>query len=195
MFDFEAAVIGGAAPDYVASANQRVSDYMTSEYGSTVTATGAAAWRNAETTPLGWDWPGKADTDQWLRTYGSQSVTHGVFQISFDDVPITSFSGDFHVFVDTEGEDFTIKAYGSNYGDRYSPNSGALLGSISWSTGVGSDRFSVSFVPTQSISLLVFSDGGWYDIAIDNLDVTPVPEPATILLLGFGGLLLRRRRK
>lgn len=191
-FDIEGALIGGIAPDYVVSANQRVTDYMTSEYGSSVTATGAAAWRNAESSPLDLDWPGKTDTDQWLRTYGSQSVTPGYFQISFDDVPITSMSGDFHVFVETGGDDFVVRAYDSTYGDRYNPNSSALIAEQSWNFGTGSDVFDIDF--SSPVSLLVFSDGGWYDIAIDNLTVTSVPEPATILLLGLGGILLRRRK-
>jgi len=191
-FDFESAIIGGSSPDYVASANQRVTNYMTGEYGSSVTATGAGAWRNAESSPLDLDWPGKIDTDQWLRTYGSQSVTPGYFQISFDDVPITGISGDFHVFIETEGSDFTVKAYDSSYGDRYSPNSGALVTEQSWNFGTGSGVFDIDF--SSSVSLLVFSDSGWYDIAIDNLKVTSIPEPATLLLLSLGSLYLRKRK-
>jgi len=191
-FDIESAIIGGIAPDYVASANQRVTDYMTGEYGSSVTATGAAAWRNAETSPLDLDWPGKSDLDQWLRTYGSASLTDGFFQISFDAIPITSVSGDFHVFVETEGSDFAVKAYDSSYGDRYNPNISALIAEQSWNDGTGSGVFDIDF--SSPVTLLVFSDSGWYDIAVDNMQVTYVPEPGTILLLGLGGLLLRRRK-
>jgi hypothetical protein len=32
------------------------------------------------------------------------------------------------------------------------------------------------------------------DVAFDNVTITAVPEPATMLLLSFGGLLLRRKR-
>jgi len=38
-------------------------------------------------------------------------------------------------------------------------------------------------------------DAGDEDLAIDNVSVTGVPEPATIALLGFGGLVLLRRRR
>lgn len=193
-FDFEGATIGGAAPDYVASANQRVTDYMTGLYGSSVTATGAAAWRNDESSPLDLDWPGKTGTDKWLRTYGSQSVTHGVFQISFDVLPIVQACSDFYVFTQTTGDDFTIKAYDSTYGDRYAPNASALIDMQSWNFGTGSGSFAMSF--SSPVSLLVFSDGGWYDIAIDNLQVTQVPIPGAVLLglLGMtaAGVKLRK---
>jgi len=190
-FDFEGATTGGSSPPgYVASANQRVTDYMTGEYGSSVTATGAAAWENS----MGDDWLGKSDTDQWLRTYGSASVTPGFFQISFDAIPITGMSGDFYVFEATIGEDFVVKAYDSTYGDRYSP-SGALVAEQSWNFGTGAGTFNLSF--SSPVSLLVFSDSGWYDIAIDDLTVTPIPAPGAILLGSIGvGLVgwLRRRR-
>lgn len=191
-FDFQGATVGGAAPDYVASANQRVTDYMTAVYGSSVTATGAAAWRNSES---GDDWPGKTDTDRWLRTYGSKSLTPGSFQISFDVVPIIGTTGDFYVFVEaTQGDDFTVKAYDSTYGDRYNPNLSAKVGSYSYDGGIGADNFAMSF--GSPVSLLVFSDSGWYDIAIDELQVSPIPAPGAILLGSMGvGLVgwLRRR--
>ncbi len=195
-FDFEGATIGGAGPDYVASGNQRVSDYMTGVYGSAITATGAGAWRNDESAPLDLDWPGKTGTDQWLRTYGSQSVTPGVFQISFDIVPVAGAAADFHVFTETAGHDFTVKAYDDTYGNRYAPAAGALVTEQSWDFGTGSGSFALSF--NSPVSLLVFSDGGWYDIAIDNLEVTPVPVPGAVLLgmlgLGAAGMKLRREQ-
>ena len=193
-FDFEGATVGGAAPDYVASANQRVTDYMTGVYSSSVTATGAAAWRNSETSPLDVDWPGKTDADKWLRTYGSQSVTPAAFQISFDVLPIVQASADFHVFKATTGDDFTVKAYDSTYGDRYAPNASALVDEQSWDFGTGSDSFAMSF--GSPVSLVVCSDGGWYDIAIDNLEVVPVPAPGAILLgiLGLGAVGVKLRK-
>ena len=194
-FDFQSATVGGVSPDYVGSANQRVTNYMTGVYGSSVIATGAAAWKNDETDPLDLDWPGKTGTDKWLRTYGSASVTPGAFQVSFDIVPIMEVGSDFYVFEATQGDDFIVKAYDSTYGDRYNPNADALVGEQSWDLGTGPGSFAMSF--DSPVSLLVFSDSGWYDIAIDDLTVSPIPVPGAILLGSIGvGLVgwLRRRR-
>jgi len=192
-FDFEGATVGGAGPDYVGSANQRVTDYMTAVYGSSVTATGAAAWTNDD---VGADWAGKTGTDKWLRTYGSASVTPGLFQISFDALPILAGGFDAYVFAATADADFTVSFYTSDYGDRYNPNPGAHLGTFPTDFGVGG--MVVSFVSPVPISLMVFSNEGWHDIGIDNLTVMPVvPAPGAILLGTIGaGLIgwLRRRR-
>ncbi len=199
-FDFDAATIGGT-PNIGGTANQYVSSYMTGVYGSAVTSTGAAAWQNAQSEPPAghdWDWPGKTPYDRWLRAYGASNYTQtpGVFQISFDLVPIVEAAADFHVFIDdVQAHDFTVKAYGSNYGDRYDPSAAALVSEQSWDSGIGSDSFSLAF--SSPVSLLVFSDGGYYDVAVDNLEVTPVPVPGAMLLgllgLSAAGVKLRRR--
>jgi hypothetical protein len=44
-----------------------------------------------------------------------------------------------------------------------------------------------------STERLIFEVPG--SILIDNIVITEIPEPATMCLLGFGGLLLRRKRK
>jgi len=38
----------------------------------------------------------------------------------------------------------------------------------------------------STVNLLGFHDGGAGYISIDNLDVTPSPEPASLLLMGSG---------
>ena len=50
-----------------------------------------------------------------------------------------------------------------------------------------------------SLQLQVIGDSGFldhksYSNYLDNVVVTTIPEPATIALLGLGGLLLRRRK-
>jgi len=191
MFDFEGATLGGAAPDYVASANQRVTDYMTPLYGSSVTATGAAAWTNND---VGADWDGKTGTDQWLRTYGSASVTPGYFQISFDTVPVVAGQFQAYVFEATADADFTISFYDSGYGDRYNPNPAALIGTMPADFGVG--QIVVAFSSLAPISLMVFSNEGWHDIGVDDLQVTQVPVPGAVLLglLGLSAAGWRLRR-
>jgi hypothetical protein len=193
-FDFEGATVGGT-PGAAGTANQFLSSYMTGVYGSSVTATGGAAWTNADT---GDDWSGKTDTDKWVRSYGAvgYSVTPGIFQISFDAVPILAGGFEAYVFEATTDADFTVSFYTSGYGDRYNPNPGALLGTLPTDFGVGG--MVVSFVSPVPISLMVFSNEGYHDIGVDDLVVTSVvPAPGAILLGTVGaGLLgwLRRRR-
>lgn len=193
MFDFEGATVGGVAPDYVASANQRVTDYMTSVYGSSVTATGAAAWTNND---VGANWAGKTGTDKWLRTYGSASVTPGYFQISFDTVPVVAGGFDGYVFEATGSVDFTWMAYDSGYGDRYNPNPAALISWASFDVAVGPVTVGFNSPLARPISLMVFSNEGWHDIGVDNLLVTQVPVPGAVLLglLGLGAAGVRLRR-
>jgi hypothetical protein len=53
-------------------------------------------------------------------------------------------------------------------------------------------QFNYTGSPVKQMRL----DFHWDDrFAMDNLDFTFVPEPATLALLAFGGLILRRRRK
>ena len=69
------------------------------------------------------------------------------------------------------------------------------------SLGTGANH--VTFTPNVTSQMAVyvsFSDlqgtQNWYDLGMDNLLISQavVPEPATMALLGLGGLLLRRRR-
>jgi len=57
------------------------------------------------------------------------------------------------------------------------------------------DQFSLDYVgsigDTATISLFVDPE---YTIPVASVSVTVVPEPMTIILLGLGGLFLRRRR-
>jgi len=179
-FDFEGATL-----------NTNGSTYMTSVYGSSVTATDGLVLNNSTSAV---NWPG--NTGKWLRTgvVGSAAIPWNV-EISFDSLPITGISSDFYVFngIDT---DFTVTAYDSTYVDRYAPSSSAKVYEQSWDPGTGpwQGSFNISF--SRPVSLFVFGDGGYDNVAIDNLTVTPVPAPAAVLLgmlgLSVAGLKLRK---
>jgi hypothetical protein len=193
-FDFEGATLAGS-PGAGGTADQYISSYMTGVYGSSVTATGGAAWTNDS---AGADWAGKTGTDQWLRTYGAvgYSETPGYMQISFDDRPLASGSFAAYVFEATEGADLTISLYGSGYGDRYAPDATALIATGSTDAGVGEIFVSFSGLP-QAVSLMVISNEGYHDVAIDDFTAQAVPAPGAILLgsLGTGLVGYLRRRK
>jgi hypothetical protein len=49
--------------------------------------------------------------------------------------------------------------------------------------------------PSFDIAYIIASGTEGWDAHLDNLEVNIIPEPATLLLLGLGGLMLRNRRK
>ena len=201
-FDFENAILGSGGNENIEINNERASDYMSGIY-EVVTVTGGAVWTNEQYGP---DW---IDNDgQWLRTFGSTHETPGYMQISFDD-PIITVSGDGYVFDATPAADFVILAFDSNYGNRFNPNPNALVDAFIIDYGTtwwGDDRGDNMTVPFDStfnspVSLLVFSDGGYFDIGVDDLTVEPfsavqTPAPGAIILGSIGVAIvgwLRRR--
>jgi hypothetical protein len=169
-----------------------ISNYMTGLYGSMVTVSDAGIRDNGDTS-TDWIWPGRSNSDNFMRTDSSED-----FEILFAITPVTSISGLGYVFEHTTGDDIVIKGYGSNYtasgGNVENPNPSALVGT--WSANPGDNQqvsFSLSF--SSDAYLLVISDSGEKDVAIDDLTVTPTPEPATIALLGLGALSLLRRKR
>lgn len=180
MFDFEGGTI-----------MTNGTGYMTSVYGSSVTATDGLVLDNASSAV---DWLGNAG--KWLRTgvVGSNPIPWNV-EISFDMMPITRASSDFYVF-NGIGTDFTLKAYDATYGNRYAPSAGALVYEQSWDFGTGLAASSFDIIFSRPVSLIIFSDGGYDNVAIDNLQVAQVPIPGAVLLgmlgLGAAGIKLRR---
>lgn len=202
-FDFENAILGSGGSESIQINNERASEYMSSIYGVT-TVTGGAVWSNDQ---YGQDW---IDNDgQWLRTFGSTHETPGYMQVSFDD-PILGASGSGYVFAATPAADFVILAFDNNYGDRFNPNPNALVDAFIIDYGTtwwGDDRGDLMVVPfdrtfDSPVSLLVFSDGGYFDIGVDDLTVEPfnavqTPAPGAIILGSIGVAIvgwLRRRR-
>ena len=69
--------------------------------------------------------------------------------------------------------------------------SGAPIFSVAGVIGVGNPADDITSIDGWLFAEYV----GDNEIRIDNFVITPVPEPATMAILGLGGLLIRRRKR
>ncbi|MHC4740242.1 MAG: PEP-CTERM sorting domain-containing protein [Planctomycetota bacterium] len=143
-----------------------IESYMEVLYGSDITVTGARTKTCFFSGPLGED--KYIYTSQWL---GKSSLS-----ISFNDQPITSVSFDLGMIFSS----FTAFA-----DDR------EILGK-GWRCWSSDNSGTINF--DSPVTTLQFNDSCIGVIELDNLEVTTVPEPTMVLLLGLGTFFLRKRK-
>jgi hypothetical protein len=145
-----------------------IENYMEEVYGSDITVTHGIVGNGILNGPLG--------PDHYIQA-GPSWGTHWL-SFGFNEVPITAVSFDWATEIDA------FHAF-ADHTLFFSRQCGA------WSSGNSGTIYFQSPVTT-----LKFTDSCLGEIEVDNLIVTPVPEPATVFLLGLGGLaLLYKRRK
>jgi hypothetical protein len=160
-----------------------VSAYMSGLYESQVSVRGSMIGPLFDSQPFGPD-PYLFSTVQ----AGGPLFFPFSIDIGFEVNPIESLSFEGAVFGDNPGHDFRLWAY---------TDGGSRLVHVSrWDTPIDNGVWWFEAGPITfdvPIDRLVFSDNWIYDVAIDNLTVTPVgggmhvPVPASITL-GFVGL-------
>jgi hypothetical protein len=196
-FDFEGTTTNSLS---AGDGPTEVSAYMSEIYGSSVTAT------DTEVSPTGSGWT--ANSGNFIEN--SEAGGDKDFEIVFADgrVGAVRFTG--FVDEDTGDEDFRLQAFDDTYADDWtfngqtlsrdedSPNASSYVGGWSWSVDPVDSSFDSGWIYfNRPVTLLVFSDHGSLDVAIDDLYVRTVPLPAAAWM-GFmmlGGLGLARRRK
>lgn len=144
-----------------------IETYMEGLYGSDITVNGGIVGNGLFNGPLG--------PDHYIQA--GPTCGTSCFSFSFNSEPITSASFEwaavfskFHAYAD-DAEIFN-------------------QGWSCWNSGSSGTIYFDSPVTT-----LEFTGSCLGEIEVDNLIVSPAPEPATIVLLLLGGLLLRRYKK
>lgn len=150
------------APCYGRAAE--IETYMEDIYGSDITVTGA----RVET----WFFSGPLGDDKYI--YASPWLGKSCLSISFNDVPITSVSFDL----------------GMIFSPFYAFAEDEEILSEGWHCWASDNSGTIYF--DSPVTTLQFRDSCIGIIELDNLVVTPVPEPATFLLLGLGVVMLSK---
>jgi len=144
-----------------------IETYMENIYGSDITVTSARAKTGFFSGPLG--------DDKYI--YASPWLGKSCLSISFNEEPITSVSFDLGMIISS----FTAFADGQE------------ILSESWHCWSSDNSGTIYF--DSPVTTLEFTDSCIGIIELDNLTVTPIPEPTTFLLLGLGAVVLGRRKQ
>jgi hypothetical protein len=168
LFDFDDDDLpwwGGAAA---------IESYMEQVYGSDITVVGGTVGKGIFLDPLH-DFPG----DRYIQT--GLGCKHHMFSLSFNEIPVTAVSFDWGVRMSS------FRAYADDDEEAFF----TIGGWDWWDSGNSGTIFFESPVTTLKFTGPHFLG----EIEVDNLVVTCVPEPATILLLGMGAALLTLTQK
>ncbi len=153
------------APYYGRAAE--IEAYMEDIYGSDITVTGARVKTWFSSGPLG--------DDKYI--YASPWLGKSCLSISFNEDPITSVSFDLGIIISS----FTAFADGQE------------ILRESWRCWFSDNSGTIYF--DSPVTTLQFTDSCIGIIELDNLVVTHAPEPTTLLLLGLGAVMLRKKHK
>ncbi len=179
LFDFEDAPFMGGAGE--------IEEYMESVYDSDVTMIGGrvANWSPGPHGPFG---PGPLGPDNYIQA-GPDYCPSSWFSFSFNEVPITSASFDWGTKLGVEGPiPLPVVAL-----QVYADDVKIFSRECDWQDSSGNTGMLFFDLPVTTLKFMLVGPA-FFEIEIDNLTVTPVPEPATIALMTFGAMGFVRNR-